>query len=302
MGYTHYWTLKTDIDPERWGGFTALAGKVLAATTVPVAKRRHGYMDEKGAIMPPAVSRIEVSVNGLGSQGGEGFTMLRMASEPSEVPEDGRDFSCKTEERPYDEVVTALLLAAKESFGRDIEVSSDGEWRDWTKGRALFEKATGRVAPCPWPEVAVASEERPVDIVSAKAGVGPEVHRQRLAQPGPGPTPETGGFDVRGEELLAFLEGGKWTLDVDLTQRGPHYGTWDHEFLYRRAGSERIARVALDSMSLLTEVYANETDLENAACIDGKDRGFSLRPMSVSIARFVSPLGRAYRAGRGMER
>lgn len=50
---------------------------------------------------------------------------------------------CKTAYRPYDVVVTALLIAAKRHFGDAIRVNTDGEEKDWNDGRILYTVATG---------------------------------------------------------------------------------------------------------------------------------------------------------------
>ncbi len=50
---------------------------------------------------------------------------------------------CKTAYRPYDVLVTALLIAAKHHFGTAIRVSSDGESKDWDEARMLCEVTLG---------------------------------------------------------------------------------------------------------------------------------------------------------------
>jgi len=54
---------------------------------------------------------------------------------------------CKTAGKPYDEVVTACLLAVASVYGDEVKVSSDGSSRDWGAGVRLFEEATRRKAP-----------------------------------------------------------------------------------------------------------------------------------------------------------
>ena len=44
----------------------------------------------------------------------------------------------------------AIVSAAKRHFGADIVVASDGERKDWDKGRALYLKATGVESPLPF--------------------------------------------------------------------------------------------------------------------------------------------------------
>jgi hypothetical protein len=58
---------------------------------------------------------------------------------------------CKTNAKPYDAVVTAALLVARDCFKADeLSISSDGAWSDWEEGRALYEKTFGHAAENPF--------------------------------------------------------------------------------------------------------------------------------------------------------
>jgi hypothetical protein len=50
---------------------------------------------------------------------------------------------CKTAYRPYDVVVTAVLIAFKRHFGDLVTVASDGNDANWDDGRILAEVAVG---------------------------------------------------------------------------------------------------------------------------------------------------------------
>lgn len=50
---------------------------------------------------------------------------------------------CKTNQKPYDEVVTACLCILKHYLGDNIDVDSDGDSLDWVHGLELARKATG---------------------------------------------------------------------------------------------------------------------------------------------------------------
>lgn len=56
---------------------------------------------------------------------------------------------CKTAFKPYDEVVTAVLIRAKYYFGEALSVGSDGYWSEWQAGRDLYERTFGEVAETP---------------------------------------------------------------------------------------------------------------------------------------------------------
>jgi hypothetical protein len=57
---------------------------------------------------------------------------------------------CKTAQKPYDAVVTAILIRAKEIYGSCVSISSDGDWSEWQDGRNLYEAVFGEVAQCPF--------------------------------------------------------------------------------------------------------------------------------------------------------
>ena len=52
--------------------------------------------------------------------------------------------------KPYDAVVTAILIRAKSIYGSCVEISSDGDWSEWQAGREMYETVFGEVAECPF--------------------------------------------------------------------------------------------------------------------------------------------------------
>lgn len=59
-------------------------------------------------------------------------------------PRYGKRFDCcKTAYRPYDLVVTAVLIALKNHFGEDVYIDTDGEEKDWMDGRFLCNNLLG---------------------------------------------------------------------------------------------------------------------------------------------------------------
>jgi hypothetical protein len=65
----------------------------------------------------------------------------------------------KTDQKPYDDVVTAILIRATQLLGSDYmegcgkEISSDGDWSEWIDGRRLVEQVfPGIPIACPWGE------------------------------------------------------------------------------------------------------------------------------------------------------
>jgi hypothetical protein len=62
---------------------------------------------------------------------------------------------CKTAYKPYDVVVTAILIRAKTIYGDCVKISSDGDWQEWQAGREMYEKVFGEIAECPFKKASV---------------------------------------------------------------------------------------------------------------------------------------------------
>ena len=63
---------------------------------------------------------------------------------------------CKTAMKPYDAVITAILIRAKVIYGSCVSISSDGDWEtDWEEGRILYEAVFNERAECPFSKVEV---------------------------------------------------------------------------------------------------------------------------------------------------
>jgi len=135
VGYTHYWRLLRRPEPQEWADLCNKAQRVL---TLPKAA---GLVQlEHDTPQPPRVEPGEIRFNGIGGDAHETFLL---------TPDETFTF-CKTAEKPYDAVVTAVLLTAADAFGYMFSVSSDGYWDDWDAGRALYKAAFDVDAVCPW--------------------------------------------------------------------------------------------------------------------------------------------------------
>lgn len=110
MGYTHYWRLKGPIALKEWKAITAAAKVVLDTAKVPIQRE---YDDTA----PPVINTDEIRFNGVEDDGHETFLFGRA--------DDGFNFT-KTAQKPYDEVVVAVLKAIKKVLGGAITLSSDG--------------------------------------------------------------------------------------------------------------------------------------------------------------------------------
>lgn len=130
MGYTHYWSKKSDVDEKQYAAALKDIAKIV--TTQKIAKLGNGLGDQ--GTKPKTTGGIEF--NGIDSDSHETFSLPAKASQIS-------DFEfCKTAEKPYDIVVVAVLARLSEVAG--IHVSSDGNADDWTAGVQLASKILGR--------------------------------------------------------------------------------------------------------------------------------------------------------------
>jgi hypothetical protein len=118
MGYSHYWTLKNGIEQTKWDDFLHGARQIIGTAT------------EAGIQLEDKSTDSAVFINGVSAGAHEDFVIT---SEDT-----GYDF-CKTAQKSYDTVVTAILIHAKKVFGDDILITSDGAWRNWDSGRLLYE-------------------------------------------------------------------------------------------------------------------------------------------------------------------
>ncbi len=132
MGYTHYWTQSKMIEPDKWADFTnkvALIIKTADDAGIPL-----GNYDGQGT---PHVTTSMIAFNGFANFGYESFILDNGGEAWT-----GKAF-CKTGQRPYDSVVTAVLILLKHEFADGFTVKSDGNWSDWTEGRNLYAETFG---------------------------------------------------------------------------------------------------------------------------------------------------------------
>jgi hypothetical protein len=125
MGYTHYFEGLTAT-----AEVIADAKKIIDATTVTICGpggQGLPWLDEKEGIW----------LNGFEAADEDYETFFLRGTDEPEHPELGA--FCKTEHRPYDTVVTAILISAAIHAGGAVR--SDGQWGNWSAGVALFERA-----------------------------------------------------------------------------------------------------------------------------------------------------------------
>lgn len=129
MGYTHYFpglTATADVIED--------ARKIIAASPVTICGP-----DGQGL---PILNEAEgIRLNGF-EAAGEAYETFHLRGTDEPPYPDMWNF-CKTENQPYDVVVTAILIAAavREPDLAAASVRSDGRWDNWAAGVALFESA-----------------------------------------------------------------------------------------------------------------------------------------------------------------
>ena len=159
MGYTHYVTR-----PVKNAGSAYFYGKLaLDAKKLCDYANANGIRIRNGAGEgEPEFTEFSFSING----DAEGFSDdgrdlahetlywagIPTLSEWRKGESDHFNF-CKTAMKPYDAVVTAILIRAKSIYGSCVSVSSDGDWQDWQAGREMYETVFGEVAECPFDRV-----------------------------------------------------------------------------------------------------------------------------------------------------
>jgi hypothetical protein len=127
MGYTHYFNIEKSPSEENWSSF-----KVEVESLIENAPKHLG-VEIKGPTGGGLAVVTEDSVR---------FNGDREEDLDFETFAVDRDNSmsgfCKTGHRPYDTVVCAVLLSAKQWL--DADVSSDGEGDDWIPGMQYYQK------------------------------------------------------------------------------------------------------------------------------------------------------------------
>jgi hypothetical protein len=124
MGYTHYWRVNGKISQDVFEIFAKECEVLANVSGIAIVEG----LGDSGTL--PEFTENLVSFNGEGSDSHETFYF--------NINSVGFNF-CKTQEKPYDEVVTACLILANYYFNF-VEVSSDGDKQDWAMGIALFKK------------------------------------------------------------------------------------------------------------------------------------------------------------------
>lgn len=121
MGYTHYWTQKKRFTNPEWKLVNLALGTIITAANLPIEV---DLLDPK-----------RIYLNGIDDDAHETF-FLSKERQRSPGGRLGWDF-CKTNRKPYDVIVTAMLCYLESTFPEHFSVGSDGETADWIPGHTL---------------------------------------------------------------------------------------------------------------------------------------------------------------------
>lgn len=132
MGYTHYYTINESFTENEVKECNELITKILNTTSVSI----HG----SSGTGSPVITSDYISLNGE-DMTDESHETFYVAYHLGPTQTSQFEF-CKTARKPYDEVVTACLIAIKHVVNNKIDISSDGFKNEWTPGITLFEEAT----------------------------------------------------------------------------------------------------------------------------------------------------------------
>jgi len=114
MGYTRYYRIEGKIDPEKFKDYSKDCKTICDEITKEFG---HGIANYQGEGEPEFLDNL-VAFNGIDDLSHESFC----------ISTDSKGFNfTKTQRKPYDRHVLACLILAKEYFGDNIKVSSDGD-------------------------------------------------------------------------------------------------------------------------------------------------------------------------------
>jgi hypothetical protein len=134
-GYSHYFTWRRPPDPETLVHCVADMRRLVQASPTLA---QEVSLDKSGI-----ARQATIAFNGISDE-----LMHEDFIFPGRI---GFNF-CKTSGKPYDAVVTACLLAARDHFPPEVlEIQSDGNWEqgDWEDGAELYCRLLGRPARNP---------------------------------------------------------------------------------------------------------------------------------------------------------
>lgn len=125
MGYTQSWTTHKSLSLEDFTQLQVDFVTIKNFSQVDIVPETScgwtNFFQHESEVKPYATKNMAICFNGIGEDGHETFGLRN---------HEDNGF-CKTAQKPYDEVVGAVLLWAKYSHIDYIDVRTDGDRRDW---------------------------------------------------------------------------------------------------------------------------------------------------------------------------
>jgi hypothetical protein len=136
MGYTHYWRQYRSFDDREWSDIIKYAKRIC------MSKEGKAVLGtEKKQADRLLIDDLEIIFNGKAKfdQNHETFLLSKHPPKPTqwgkEIVKDGYSLQCcKTNRKPYDKFVTAILIIADNIAPGAIVITSDGDTGDWQDG------------------------------------------------------------------------------------------------------------------------------------------------------------------------
>jgi len=136
MGYTHYFYRAPRLEKKEFKLFAKDVAKIFEFAKENGILLADG-LGEKGTL--PVANGEMIRFNGLEDDSYETMGIDRIARERP-FDERGKVFGfCKTARRPYDKIVTAVLVCFKRHFP-NVEIESDGGEEGFDEGKRICDK------------------------------------------------------------------------------------------------------------------------------------------------------------------
>jgi len=153
MGYTHYYTQFSDFNDEEWTKIKSYA-ETMINNLPKTTSTAGGYYEDSPLELgdglgqgAPVVDDTEIWLNGKGDLGHETFHLSKKRPPNPDYAKDRENYwdFTKTARKPYDLIVTAILLAANFVVPDKLQYDSDGNESDWEEGFKFFTETYNNV-------------------------------------------------------------------------------------------------------------------------------------------------------------
>lgn len=136
MGHTHYWSFTSN------RGKTSQMEKVYQSAIKKCAKVVRYYSETFGGLSGYTAHDKKMQYSGLNVNGSSRVGQCEDFIMREHLTQNEASF-CKTNQYPYDTVVTACLIILKHYLKDSIQVDSDGDASEWADGLILAQRVLG---------------------------------------------------------------------------------------------------------------------------------------------------------------